>query len=502
MSKKNKGFNRRRLLKGVCAAAASAAVSPALFGALRGRSAQAAGPDTRPPKFLIVLAGFGGASIIDSFMALTHTGVGDNFANINCFPDADVTQIGEFTAVKAAAASIGQLPFAFDTDQNAFVTKHQNDMMVMTQTVTSVNHVVAQKRSVTGNGAWQGRTLQEAVAMEYGEHMPLPNVNMASMGYLEHGTDPSVPAFAYNEPVAQPSLWPLSLDAAKGIKDLPGRDVINLARSLRNDNLDPNSTFLKTFGASQRLQRWRQQREQQAPLLEERDLITSLNLLPDAPPTIPLSEFGLTESPDASVIRAAFPAFLTDPLEAQAALAYLLIKNKLTCAVTIAPTFNLVFSGSSVANPPLAFDYSHAGHRGAQAVMWARTLGIADRLITLLKSEEFDSATGESFWDRSLIYVATDFGRTKKRSNAETIFSTSHDLNNGNLILSPMANGGKVLGGVRIDGTTYGYNPQTGAPDMNVEMSEAQTYGGILQALDVDTSGSGLPDMPAMRKNG
>jgi hypothetical protein len=502
MSKKNKGLNRRGLLKGMCAAAASAAASPALFGALRSRSAQAAGPGGKPPKFLIVLGGFGGASIIDSFMAQTHTGVGDNFANINCFPDNEVTQVGAFTAVKTAGASIGQLPFAYDTDQNPFVTKHQNDMMVVTQTGTSVNHVVAQKRSLTGNGAWQGRTLQEAMACEYGADMPLPNVNMASMGYLEHGTDPSLPAFAYNEPVAQPALWPLSLDAAKGIKDLPGRDVINLARNLRNGKLDPNSHFVKTFGLSERIQRWREQREQQAPLLEDRDLITSLSLLPDAPPTIPLSEFGLMESPDASVVRAVFPEFLTDPLEAQAALAYLLIKNKLTCAVTIAPTFNLVFGGGSVANPPLAFDYSHAGHRGAQAVMWARVLGIADRLITLLKTEEFDGDTGESFWDRSLIYVATDFGRTKKRTNADTVFSTSHDINNGNLIISPMANGGKVLGGVRVDGTTYGYNPQTGAPDTNVEMSESQTYAGILQALDVETTGSGLPDMPAMRKNG
>lgn len=59
-----------------------------------------------------------------------------------------------------------------------------------------------------------------------------------------------------------------------------------------------------------------------------------------------------------------------------------------------------------------------------------------------------------------MIDVATDFGRTKKRSNADTIFSTSHDINNGNLVIWPMANGGKLLGGVRAYGTPYGTPPK------------------------------------------
>ncbi|MEM9488187.1 MAG: hypothetical protein AAGC55_03525, partial [Myxococcota bacterium] len=151
----------------------------------------------------------------------------------------------------------------------------------------------------------------------------------------------------------------------------------------------------------------------------------------------------------------------------------------------------------------LAFDYSHNDHRSAQAFMWQRTLDLADRLIDLLKDEEFDASTGESLWDRTLIYVATDFGRSRNRVAGSDLFGSGHHLNNGNLIISPLANGNSVLGGVDRDtGLTYGFDPQTGAPDPDRTMGEADIYAGILQALQVTTTGSGLPDMPAMRRAG
>jgi hypothetical protein len=362
--------------------------------------------------------------------------------------------------------------------------------------------VVAQKRSITGNNAWSGRTLQEMVALEYGENLALPNVNMATLGFLEHGEDRSLPAYAYAEPVAQPAIWPLSLDGIRGIKDAPDRELVEMARALRNDKLDEQSQFYRTFELSERLQLWKQQRSVQQPAIEANNLITSLNMITDRP-GIPFTEYGLGSSEDAATLQAAFPYYFTDPLEGQAALAYLLIKNRVSTAVTIAPTFNLVIDGPELVNPPLAFDYSHSGHRAAQAVMWKRTFLLADRLIDLLKAEEFDATTGESFWDRTLIYVATDFGRTKRRSNGADQFGTSHDLNNGYVVISPMVRGNTVLGGVdRNTGLTYGFDPQTGAPDTNRTMTEGEIYAGILQALDVQTTGSGLPDMAAMRKSG
>ena len=102
-----------------------------------------------------------------------------------------------------------------------------------------------------------------------------------------------------------------------------------------------------------------------------------------------------------------------------------------------------------------------------------------------------------------MIYLASDFGRTKSRPSGSDSFGTGHDLDNGALIVSPLANGNHVLGGVDPNtGLTYGFDTTTGEPDKGRLMEEKQLYAGILQALDVDTSGSDLPDVPAMRRSG
>lgn len=157
-------------------------------------------------------------------------------------------------------------------------------------------------------------------------------------------------------------------------------------------------------------------------------------------------------------------AFLTDSFQSQAALCFLLLKNRVSAAVTIGPDFNVLLGGSGIYNLPLAFDFSHNDHRAAQAFMWARILGTMDKLIDLLKLEPFDAASGQSLWDRTLIYVATDFGRTRSRPDNATTFGCGHDLNNGFVLVSPMVKGNTVLGGVEPQTTrTYGFDARTGA---------------------------------------
>lgn len=464
----------------------------------------------QPPRFLIVLSAFGGASVVDSFLSVRE-GESAHAAQLNAYPDAMVQSIGAFRAIDMKSPRIGAIPAAFTANQSGFVKKHQQDMMVVTHTGTSVNHFVAQQRSINGNGAWLGRTLQEAVALTYGKGAPIPNVHLVNgTGFTERGTDGALPAYAYGERAPSPNLWPLSLDGYKGIAGAPPRELFEAARSLRNDQLDPNSAFTGAFGGAERIRHWRALRGESLKGIESADLITKLMLFPDSP-AMPLGAYGLKGGSLGSKVREAFPSYDFDPLEAQAALAFLLIRNGVSVTVTIGPEGSAVFKKGvslgkrdgldegDIVNTPISFDFSHQASREVQALMWDRILKTADRLITLLKSEEYGD--GKSYWDHSMIYVATEFGRTRKRPDNAMTFGTGHDLNNGSLIISPLVNGGKVLGGVDPDTIlTYGFDPRTGAPDKGRNMTEQEIYSGMVQALGVDTSGAGLPDMRAMRK--
>ncbi len=511
--KKNGRLSRREILHALSlCAAGSTTLAPFLSGcrssldtpeSLEKRGGRRDALDGKP-KFLVVISAAGGASIIDSFLAV-RASESNNAANINCFPDGSVQAVANspFRAVRYQATGLGAIPgVPINTDQLAFVNKYKNQMLVATSVGTSVNHVIAQKRSLTGNAAWRGRTLQEVVALQFGSGMPLPNINMGTSGYTERGTDDSLPASCFGEVVTSPSLWPLGLDGTRGIEGAPPRNVMNLARATRH-RLDAESVFGQTFQDADAMARWNEQRKSGQPRIETLDLITKLNVLPDMPPSIPLTQYGLETSPDGARVRAAYPDFFTDPIQGQAALAFLLFKHRVSSSVTLGPDFSVVLGGpTGLANPPLAFDFSHNDHRGAQAFMWARILATVDALIGLLKNEPFDTTTGETLWDRTMIYVATDFGRTRVRPGNTTVFGTGHDLNNGFLMISPMVKGNTVLGGVDPNtALTYGFDARTGvAIPGKMTSNEPDIFSGVLTAMGADLSGSGLPDASAFKK--
>lgn len=481
--------------------------------------ALASAPDE--PYFLIVLGGSGGASIIDSFMAIRRSETADP-DNLNCFPDDKVTTIEgtDFRAVDQRIGELGPIPMAVRSRQSAFVNKHKSDLMVSTLTGTSVNHTVAQKRAVNGNEAWRGRTLQEAVSNYYGHNFALPNVHLLpGVGFSQRGTDNSLPSYAYGETVANPILWPLSLDGSAGVPGAPRKSLVHKARALRNQQLDTNSRFSRVFGNSNRLKHWQHLRGSSQDAFESAELIKKLMFVPNSE-RYPLDLFGLQESPFGAMVREKFPDFADDPLQAQAAMAFLLIKYRLSCAVTLGPSFDVTVADGfeinyaslgetapdglpegTIRNPPIAFDFSHQAHRSVQALMWDRLLWTADGLIDLLKNEEY--ANGQSLWDRTMIYIPTEFGRSRRRPTGASEFGTGHDLNNGVAVLSPLVNGGRVLGGVDPNsGLTFGFDPSTGAPTPGAHMNEKHIYSGLLQALRVDTAGANLYDMPSMLRGG
>ncbi|MEL6189506.1 MAG: hypothetical protein AAFU79_33190, partial [Myxococcota bacterium] len=262
------------------------------------------------------------------------------------------------------------------------------------------------------------------------------------------------------------------------------------------------------FEGSPRLSLWKAQRGAPLQAVEKANLIEKLMLFPDSE-AYPLARFGLSSSSASARAREVFPNYEKDPLEAQACLAYLLLKFRISVTVTLGPGFDVVIDrdgdvgglpDGSMKNPPIAFDFSHQSHRGTQAFMWSRILGVADGLIRLLKEEELGD--GVSFWDRSLIYFATEFGRTRNRPANADDFGSGHDLDNGALIVSPLVKGDTVLGGMDPNtGYGYGYDPVTGAPDRNRKTVEAEVFSGLLDVLGVDTTGAGLPAAGAMRRS-
>ena len=504
----NTEWSRRNFLHSTAAGAGAGLVAASLPGGAYAEEERR--ERTKNPKFLIVLSSFGGASVADSFLAVRESECAKP-AGVNVYPDGLVTSVGDFRAVDMKGRTIGAIPIAFAGNQSEFVRKHSAEMMVTTHTGTSVNHFVAQTRSINGNGAWKGRTLQEAVALTYGQGYAIPNVHMVNgTGFTERGTDATLPNYAYGERAPRPNLWPLSLDGYKGINGAPSRDLFDQARKLRNEKLDPGSAFFQTFGASDRIKRWNGLRADSLRGVEAADLITKLMVFPDSD-KMPLTANGLKGSELAEKVRTAFPNYDFDPLESQAALAFLLLRYGVSVTATIGPEGSAVFrKGMSLAsgnlregdlvNTPISFDFSHSATRETQSMMWSRVLGVADKLIGLLKSEEFGD--GKSYWDHSMLYFATEFGRTRNRPDNAMTFGSSHELNNGSLIVSPLVAGGKVRGGIDRDTTlTYGFDPQTGAPDKNRTMKEPEIYAGIAQAMGVDTAGSGLPDMRAMRRS-
>ena len=176
--------------------------------------------------------------MLDAMLAIRES-ESESAATLNCFPDSAVRTVGPFRAVDIDLPNLGAIPMPVKGRQSALVEAHQADMMVATWQRTSVNHLVGQRRAVSGNNAWSGRTLQEAVALTYGAGFALPNVHLsAGTGYTERGLDAALPAYCYGEPVADPRLWPLSLHGSQGIPGAPSHGLLNQARTLRNTRLD------------------------------------------------------------------------------------------------------------------------------------------------------------------------------------------------------------------------------------------------------------------------
>ena len=462
-------LNRRLFLK--TAAGALLGLPAALtLGPQRARTQSA-----EDRKLLFVIAAYGGGSIIDSFLPVAAGDVSsaDIASRLVAYPDELVFQ--------PPGSNIRCVSFARDDAMTSFLRENHGQMAVVTQECTSVNHIVAQKRAVNGAGIHKGRTIMEMAAMRHGEGLLLPNTNMTIGGYIEPGDDRSLPARARGEIIPDPRFFSPTTHGSRGLARTPAPDAIELARQTRAQ-LESVSHFGQTFAGSSLREHFMTNREESLRRMEEADLITRLMLFEESE-QIPLSNFGLSTTPEIGRLKAQFPSLLADSFEAQASLAFLLARYGRSCAITLGPSIGL--EGDNV---PLAFDFSHTNHIVAQNQMWNRITRVTGGLINLLKSQDYlDDPTLGKMWDRSLIYIATDFGRDKVHAPGVADFGTGHNLNNGNLLISPLLRGNTVYGGVDPDTClTHGFNLATGAPDTGVVMREGDIYSVIAQALDID----------------
>ena len=430
------------------------------------------------PKYLFIVAASGGASIVDSFLAQTQ--------GPTAFSEQQIGRVvgSEFNCVLPMESSIqGAIPLGNGYSQLDFLRKHKDDMVVMAHNVSSVNHHIAAKRSISGNNInGNGITLAEAMAMRFGNGLAIPNANMAIGGYAEDGDNPNVPALARTQLISDPLMFAFATSGFQGIKGTLSGSELQIARKMRQD-IEKSARNFDQYANNDIVKSYLDNRAYLADSLEKGNTMSKFMLYDD--PSVNLADFGIQLSESFVLLNQRFPNMASDPFEAKMALAYLLTKEKISCCVTVSPGSNPIISPSGSPNTPIAFDWSHSDHRGAQNAMWSYILKSTDSLIDLLKSTDVDGdPVNGKMWDRSLIYFATEFGRDKVSSGG-----SGHHLNNGSLMISPMLKGNRLFGGINSDGLTFGFDPKTGLPASDKTMDEADVYSAVALALGIEFEG-------------
>jgi hypothetical protein len=457
MSSRAQSPSRRQLLQWAATGAAACALPRSASAADPASTLRKVAPGER--KLLFVVCAYGGASIIDSFMPVTESQVGDWFAaqTLNAFPDAMIEQRSGSTLRTPKLLDGYGIYTKPSFGLGDLVARHGADIAVIGHEVSSVNHTVGQQRALSGAGINRGRTLMEAMALRYGGGMAVPSCNMASDGYMRHGTDPTLPFEAKHELIAAPLLFGAGTHGYKALENAPSDALMARVRRVR-DQLDQRSVFARTFAKDPRRERYLYTRSMLSPRLESESLFEKLLLLDT---TGVDAKFGIRQDKLVQEVRGVLPNLEADRTEAQIALGFLMAYHGISASVTMGEI---------------------------QSLMWSRTAGVLDKLISLLKSHDYqgDPSLGK-MWDRSLIYVATEFGRDKIRPFLSGAWGTGHHLNNGSLLISPLLKGNAVYGGVDPKTClTYGCDLSTGQPTPGKLLNESHVYGAIAQALDLD----------------
>ena len=237
----NKQISRRQAIKAVSQTMLGSILTPGFGESLL------MGKTNIAPKYLFTVACGGGASIIDSFLAQTKgpAGYGDN--------QLFKPQGSPFSAVLPMENSIqGFIKLGNGYSQKTFLNKYAKDMVVMSTEVSSVNHLIAAKRAMSGDNINGGRTITEAIASAFGGSLPIPNVTMSGGGYADAGTDVSVKDVARPQLISDPLMMAFATHGTKAVTNMTSKEI-TLARELRAD-LEKISQYGRTFKNTPQMQ--------------------------------------------------------------------------------------------------------------------------------------------------------------------------------------------------------------------------------------------------------
>ncbi|NRA68389.1 MAG: hypothetical protein HRU19_28145 [Pseudobacteriovorax sp.] len=211
-------------------------------GSLSFASAKARNLNT---KLLFVVTANGGASLVDSFLPLNPSTAHPSLRAYRS-DQLESAPGSAFICPKNIPYRLG-VPVGGQNSMKDFLVEHSNSMAVVTHEATSVNHFVAAQRAVNGNGVNQGRTLTEAHAAASGQGLLFPNVNMASGGYAENGSDSALPNFARSEPIANPLNFAFATHSYLGLEKKMNSSDVNKMRQLRGmfESRSPESSRLE-----------------------------------------------------------------------------------------------------------------------------------------------------------------------------------------------------------------------------------------------------------------
>ncbi|MEO1335664.1 MAG: hypothetical protein AAFV29_08465, partial [Myxococcota bacterium] len=263
-------------------------------------ASEAYGQSSADSYFLFVITAAGGGSIIDSFLPVAQSEVStpEIAARLPVYPDMVLAQPpgSNFRCVRNLSDQFAGVPFRSDYDPVNFLNEHKDDMLVMTVENTSVSHLVAQSRSMTGDGIDRGRTITEAMAMAHGGNLPLPNAIMSSGGFTDNGVWSGVPDTARGVLIDNALQFALATDGRRGLSGTPSERVVARARQARAQ-LESTSPFGQRFSTSEARRRFLTMREGPSAKIEASELIDKL-LLVDGTTQANFDELGLSSSPD------------------------------------------------------------------------------------------------------------------------------------------------------------------------------------------------------------